>query len=84
MATFKKVFPQVYIFPVTNPGEGDKIQNIMLVALKDKTPVSFKNANAELQSYLDHLWKNNIPTDIPVLTDDHAPVDYYINKMLAS
>ncbi len=84
MATFKKVFPQVYIFPVTNPGEGDKIQNIMLVALKDKAPVSFKSSDAELQSYLSHLWKNNIPNDIPVLTDDYAPVDYYINKMLAS
>jgi spermidine synthase len=84
VATFKKLFPQVYIFPVSNPEDGKKVQNIMLVALKSSTPPVFKSTNPTIQTYLDHLWKKEIPLDMPALSDDFAPVDYYVNKIINS
>jgi hypothetical protein len=31
---------------------------------------------------LKHLWHSDLPSDLPILTDDFAPVDYYISKMI--
>jgi len=81
-ATYKSVFPQVWLFPVTAPGNGMLSQNVMLVALKSDKKPSFISRNPELNEYLAHVWSGNIPSDVPVLTDDHAPVDRYITIML--
>lgn len=81
-ATFKAVFPQVYLFPVENASDGFKVQNIMLVALKSTKEPSFKSEDAELNQYLEHRWNKEIKMDMPILTDDYAPVDYYITKLL--
>lgn len=80
--TFKEIFPQVYIFPVQYPENEQVLQNIMLVALKSKQPPTFTNLDPDLNQYLKHLWKNEIPQDIPILTDDFAPVDQYVMKLL--
>ncbi|MFA6306891.1 MAG: fused MFS/spermidine synthase [Patescibacteria group bacterium] len=81
-ATYKNIFPQVYLFPVSRPNNGSAVQNIILVALKSKSEPKFDSANPELNGYLEHLWKKEIDTDIPILTDDYAPVDYYISKAI--
>lgn len=80
--TFKSVFSQVYLFPVRKPTSGKEVQNIILVALKSNTPQIFNSVDSELNTYLDHLWKMKIQEDVPILTDDFAPVDYYINKTI--
>ncbi len=80
LATYKKIFPQVYIFPVTNPKDGLSAQNIVLLALKNNIVPNFISEDSEIKKYLSHLWKNDISTDMPILTDDFAPVEYYINK----
>ncbi len=76
IATFKKSFPQVYIFPVNNEN-GYEPQNIILVALKSATPPAFESKDSELNVYLKSMWKEEIRLDVPVLTDDYAPVEYY-------
>ncbi len=83
-ATYKDIFPQVYLFPVRAPNDGSKRQNVMLVALKSEVeqPELFSNADPTLNEYLQHLWKKEIVNDTPILTDDHAPVDYYISKAI--
>lgn len=81
-ATFKTVFPQVYLFPVKDVNDGLLVQNIMLVALKTKQKPTFKSNDPELNDYLKHLWKREIKKDIPLLTDDYAPVDNYIVKII--
>lgn len=81
-ATFKSVFPQVYLFPVGNPEDGSDVQNVMLVALKDTAVPSFHNPDPELKRYLSHRWTKQIPDDMPILTDDHAPVDTYMLKVI--
>lgn len=79
--TFKSVFPQVYLFPVTSDNP-EKRQNIILVALKSENIPEFKSDNGELDGYLKRIWKGKITEDLPVLTDDFAPVDYYIRELL--
>ena len=81
-ATYKSIFPQVYLFPVRKREDGFSIQNIMLVALKSKETPFFTSTDPVLNEYLHHLWKQEIKNDLPILTDDFAPVDFYINKTI--
>ncbi len=81
-ATYKNIFPQVYLFPVKAPNDGNVRQNIILVALKSKEEPIFNNDNQKLNEYLQHLWKRTVDADMPILTDDYAPVDYYISELL--
>ena len=76
-ATFKSVFPQVYVFPVGSPDDANQRQNIILVALKNPQAASMTDPDQELNGYLRHEWKGPIAADVPVLTDDYAPVEYY-------
>ena len=81
-ATYKKVFPQVYVFPVQDSHDGDEVQNVILVALKSDQQMSFHSADPTLDEYLQHLWTKEVDADVPILTDDFAPVDYYISKII--
>lgn len=77
--TYKSIFPQVYLFPVKDVKDENVVQNIILVAIKsDKIP-TFSDDDSKLNEYLQHLWTKEIKQDVPVLTDDFAPVDYYVN-----
>lgn len=78
LATFRSVFPQVYVFQTLTDRSPDEVQNLILVALKSKTPASLTSKNPEIQSYLDRLFTTDIPSDLPILTDEHAPVDQYL------
>lgn len=83
VATFKNVFPQVYVFAITEPQNGAKVQNLMLVAVKsDKVP-QFFSRDRETNRRLERLWLDEIPRDVPVLTDEFAPVERYILPALA-
>lgn len=75
--TYKSIFPQVYLFPVQRENEGETLQNIILVALKSEKKPEFINEDTKLQEYLGHLWKEEVTADVPILTDNYAPVEYY-------
>lgn len=81
-ATYKSIFPQVYVFPVENTFDENKLQNIMLVALKSKEKPFFRNKDSELDKYLGHLWTKEIKTNFPILIDDYAPVDKYMMEII--
>lgn len=81
-ATYKKVFPQVFLFQVQNLKAGSEAQNIMLVALKSKKEITWDSPNKELDGFLAQVWKRPIADDIPILTDDYAPVEYYMRGSL--
>ena len=81
-ATYKSLFPQVYLFPVTYSGSSNMVQNIILVALKSEKDQTFNDSDPKLNEYLQHLWKKTVDADIPILTDNFAPVAYYINKTI--
>jgi spermidine synthase len=76
-ATYVAVFPQVYLFAVQNPEDGSTKQNVMLVALKSDVPPTWESADPVLQELFSHRWTAPIAADVPVLTDNFAPVEYY-------
>lgn len=77
-ATFKAVFPQVYLYPVSYPTSGMSWQNVMLVALKSNGRAELTSSNPELDELLRHRWLKPVAADVPPLTDDYAPVDRYL------
>ncbi len=76
-ATYSSVFPQVYLFPVQDPDNPHFNQNIVLIALKSQTIPAFTSSNEELNNCLSHLWRNDFTTNLPVLTDNFAPIEHY-------
>jgi spermidine synthase len=80
--TYKEVFPFVYLFAVYYPNDGEKVQNIILVAVKSREEPVFKSDEKEIDDFLKNIWEFNVDEDIPILTDDYAPVDYFINKTI--
>jgi predicted membrane-bound spermidine synthase len=80
VATYKSIFPQVYIFPVSENKNGEIVQNIILVATKSSKLNDFHGLKFDNIRFADYLWKQIIPNDMPILTDDYSPVEYYINK----
>lgn len=81
-ATYRSVFPQVYLFPVKSPKDGMRAQNIIIVALKSSAPPAFNDPDPEQNEYLAHRWTGEVPLDVPILTDERAPVEYYLSKLL--
>ncbi len=77
-ATYRTFFPQVYLFPVRNPEDGESSQNIVMIALKNPARPAMRSADPELDGYLKHLWTKEVEMDLPILTDDFAPVDHYL------
>ena len=86
LATYKSVFPKVLLFAVKWPDPDEKqktyLQNFMLIGLKSSKQVSMTDENPELNSYLSHFLEIKIPQNLPVLTDEYAPVEYYTSKAI--
>lgn len=85
--TFATVFPEVYLFPVGGR-RPDAYQNVILLAPREprrwtrEDVVEAAEAQAEalgtpsLPEYAAALHTRPLPVDdVPILTDDHAPVD---------
>jgi len=81
-ATIKSVFPQVYVFPVQYPLYGEESQNIIIIALKSDMPPDIVRFDPEMEKYLSHMWKYKIDCDLPVLTDEFAPVEHYLVEVI--
>ncbi|MBI2484377.1 fused MFS/spermidine synthase [Candidatus Uhrbacteria bacterium] len=75
--TAKTVFEHVYIFPLT-PDKPDAMQNVMLVATKKGNPFPSQTGTEEFDSLLAKRWTKPIPQDVPLLSDDYAPVDQFM------
>lgn len=85
-ATYKLFSDFVYVFPVQYSKDGDKIQNIILVVVKRNVGTSdvlrtSDVVNNEFKKYLDNLWTGKIEADVPILTDNFAPVDQYLVRV---
>lgn len=80
--TYKSVFPYVYILPVTSASNADQVQNIMLVATKTQKYQDTSRINSQTAIFLKNLWRKPVPSDVPILTDDYAPVDQYMMKLM--
>lgn len=87
--TMQQVFPQVYLFAVLAPGD-PVTQNLVAVGSNSKARVNFSDpgllisaddmARIAASHYVDTERQNL--RDYPVLTDDYAPVDYLVARVL--
>ncbi len=86
MKTILNVFPEVKLFAVQYPRAQGKergyFQNMMLIAFKNKKNYDLHSPDSRIDRMLQHLVKEKFPLDLPVLTDDYAPVEYYTYKAL--
>ena len=87
--TLQTIFPQLYIFLTDFPtGDLSKAQNIIIIATKYPErltkEVMLQRASDKQKELLDRLWEKKVVIDpnTKILTDDFAPVDYYLSKLL--
>lgn len=79
--TYKSVFPEVQVFAVKNLLDGSRPQNLMLVAMKQKQ-TEWASDDPNFKTMLEKRWTKIIADDLPVLTDDFAPTDNYLAKLI--
>jgi len=78
LATYRAVFPFVHIFKVHAERKDEDVQNLIIVACKtDCISDTASSPDREINGLLANRYRETIPLDVPVLTDDLAPVEYY-------
>lgn len=77
MKTYKKVFPNVYLFKVHPEYPDGKLQNLIIVACKSSNHAPLTSDDAPTAKLLSNLYPEEISGDRAPLTDDLAPVEYY-------
>ena len=77
LKTYKQVFPHVLVLKADPTKPDAAVQNLIIVALKEKTVPRLESENAEIAQMLKHLYEKPIPDEITILTDDLAPVEHY-------
>ncbi len=75
-ATYRAVFPYVYLFQV-EPHSPRSPQNLMLVAMGKEIPPARLDTSLEISDMLALLYKRDLESEVPPLTDDFAPVEQY-------
>jgi spermidine synthase len=76
LATYRQVFPFVEVFKVHTEYPDEKLQNVIIVASKQKSAVG-QNSDPEIEALLQHRLRIDLDETLPPLTDDLAPVEYY-------
>ena len=77
VATYRQVFPQVFIFKVNADYTDTQWQNLIIVAVKKTDADLLSSKNKDISDLLEHRYKENLPLNENILTDDLAPVEYY-------
>lgn len=82
--TFESVFPHVYAFMVNDNTDKKNAQNIILVGIKNKNFVEPDKAkfDDDIKNYLSKKISPHLLPEVPILTDDFAPVDNYIARLI--
>jgi spermidine synthase len=77
LATYRSVFENVLVFKVDPNQPDERTQNLIIVACKFVCGSMQTTDDPEIARLLGHLYTADFPVDMPVLTDDLAPVEYY-------
>ncbi len=75
--TYKQIFPQVYLFKVNADYTDERLQNLIIVACKQKNAAALTSDAPQMSNLLQHFYNREINSEIEILTDDLAPVEYY-------
>jgi spermidine synthase len=77
IATYRQIFPQVYLFKVRPERADEEVQNLIIVASKNRNPVDLKSSDPKLSKILDNFYLEPLNPAGKILTDDLAPVEFY-------
>lgn len=77
LATYKSIFPKVYLFKINPDYDNTQFQNLIIVAAKENNHIALTSENPNFSKLLANLYQPNITLDKKILTDDLAPVEYY-------
>ncbi len=77
LATYRAVFPNVYLFKVNADYADERLQNLIIVATASQVALELSSADSEIASLLSHAYSTEPRTDAAIITDDLAPVEYY-------
>ena len=81
LKTYRSVFPEVRAYAVLSPAKEEQVQNIIIVAFQSNDNIrATPNDDPQINEHLAHEWKGTPDPDVPILTDDFAPTDYFTNK----
>lgn len=78
--TYQSIFPEVFVIPVHSSDKQVR-QNLMLVAAKNSDSLNYETQNPIYEEYLSKKLYLELEPTTQILTDDFAPVDYYVGKM---
>lgn len=81
--TYQEYFPYGYFFLTEPERANDEIQNIVYFAFKDGNKPNLNSENNEYQMILQNIWTGSTETDLPILTDDYAPVVKYQKSIIS-
>lgn len=84
LATYRAVFADIHLYKVHADTPDERLQNLMIVACKNvcksdlsQTVDATEFDGTSLNKLLAHRYTGELPADLPVLTDDLAPVERY-------
>ncbi len=75
--TYKQVFPQVFLFKVHPDYSDDRLQNLIIIAVKSNETKSRISEDSTISALMSHHNSTDFPLTQNILTDDLAPVEYY-------
>jgi spermidine synthase len=81
LATYRQVFPRVLLFKVDSSKPDEAIQNLIIIAVKEKNSAPLSSNDAEFQPLFSNLYDQEPNPEMQILTDELAPVEYY-NSLL--
>lgn len=77
IATYRAVFDRVFLFKVDPDSSDEQTQNLIIVACKSDCSSVDSGTDPEISRLLSHLYTADFPLQMPILTDDLAPVEYF-------
>ena len=78
LATYHSIFPSVHVFKVHADRNDADVQNLIIVACKTVCMSGQTvSSDPEIQTLFANRYSQTIPLDLPILTDDLAPVEHY-------
>ena len=77
LKTYKEIFPRVLLFKVNNDYSNEHFQNLIIVAVKEKNAALLESSDARTDELFSHVYTEPIDSEIKILADDLAPVEYY-------
>jgi spermidine synthase len=77
LKTYQQIFPTISVLQVDPARKKTEVQNLILIASGKSTPQTFEKNVANYSLKFKQLLNIKIENNLPILTDDFVPVEYY-------